>query len=250
LLLEYGLFVAKFGRRRALLLAESGKRLKLPTDVGGLTYIPFRRTKKPKAGLSEAITAIKLLADVWYSASPLDSLQTSRVEAIVDLLLSEIRTRSGIESDFGLHVFIVDRRYAPPQLVRVVRKRLSAKPPKPRFFGFGEGVVGVCWRDSDAVFVDFSAEPLASLDEDDYVAGGYEPRLGMKWDFFERSRARYKAVGAVPISSFRPGSDVEGCIAYNLGWESEADTSSLRQPAVIQMLGLCSEGVAAILGQR
>lgn len=246
LLLEYGLLVAVFGRQRALLMVEAGKNLKLPTDVAGLTYVPFRRTKKPKAGVRDAATAIKMVARGWAAESTLDVQGIERVKALLELLIAELRIRSRIESDFGLHVFLVDRRYDPPQLVRVARQRLSAKSRRERLFAFGEGIVGTSWRDEESVLVDFTSEELQAMSEAEWTTE-HQEKFGMDWTLFDQSRKRYKAVGAVPISGIRPGTGFVGCIAYNLGWESEASVSSLQQPAVVQMLGLCAEGVAAVL---
>jgi hypothetical protein len=99
------------------------------------------------------------------------------------------------------------------------------------------------------VFADFTSEPFASITEQEWLLLDERQRLGMDWELFVASRERYKAVGAVPITGFRPGSGFAGCIAYNLGLDSPTEANALRGPEVATVLGLCAEGTAVMLGQ-
>ncbi len=249
LLLEYGLFVAVFGRRRTLLLIEAVGGFKVPSDVAGLTYIPFARTAKPTKGLEAAAKTVRLHAARWSAVSELEMEQRARIEDLLKLLISEVGSRTAIEADFGLHVFVVDQRYQPPQLVRVARSRLTPKAPKRRMFARGEGIVGTCWEREYPVLADFTSEPYASITKKKWSALSNRERLGMDWDLFSESRERYKAVGAIPITGFRPGAGFSGCIAYNLGYDSATDVKALREPEVGTLLGFCAEGMAVVLGQ-
>lgn len=249
LILEYGLFVATFGRHRALLVVQDGgARVSLPSDLFGLTFVPFHRGKSARKSVSPVAATIKVLATQWNKEPLLDAAQQSRMNALLELLISELRDRSEIVADFGLHVFLVDRRYVDPQLVRVARKRLTAKSPQPRSFARGEAVVGTCWLREEEVLADFTSEPFASATADTWRLMGDDARLGMDWEEFEKSRRRFKAVGAVPITGFRAGTGFAGALSYNLGWEAKTDVESLRQPEVTRILSLCAEAIAAVLG--
>lgn len=248
LILEYGLFVATFGRRRALLVVEGGRDMKLPTDVAGLTYLPFRRTRKPAKGLRDAAVAMNVLAQSWAGEPVLDDMQHQRIDSLLELLISEFRNRSNIEADFGLHVFLIDRRYKKPRMVRVARKRITPKAPQPRSFAIGEGITGTCWEREDEVLVDFESEPYASATAEEWETLSDDVRVGMNWAQFDQSRKRFKAVGAVPITGYRAGTGFAGCLSYNLGHDSKATAEDLREPEVKGLLGLCAEGMAAVLG--
>lgn len=249
LLLEYGLFIAIFGRHRSLLLVEAEKTFKTPTDVAGLTSIPFRRTANPRKGLKRAAQIVRMQAARWSAVSDLEVEQRSRIESLLTLFMSEVRSRTSIKTDFGLHVFIVDRRYEPPQLVRVARERLTPKALRRRLFARGEGIVGTCWEREIPVLADFTAAPFASMTKKKWSALRKRERLGMDWELLVESRERYKAVGAIPITGFRPGAGFAGCIAYNLGLDSESDVVALKGADVARVLGLCAEGMAVVLGQ-
>jgi len=57
-LLEFGLFIGALGRQRAYPLATSD--VKLPTDVLGLTRLPYRvrADNNPRAAVNEAVLQI------------------------------------------------------------------------------------------------------------------------------------------------------------------------------------------------
>jgi len=245
---EFGLFVAIFGRKRALLLVEAGQDIKAPTDIAGLTGVPFSKTDPIEDGLEPAAKRLKTLAPRWRDA-PLDRELQDRIEALLRLSINDIQDRSGIASEFGLHVFLIDKRTDPPQLVRVARQRLGPKSPKPRSFANGQGVVGTSWRREESVFADLTEGPLRHATEAEWMALDERARLGMDYELLSASRGRYRAVGAVPITSFRPESGYMGCVAYNLGRGSTVDPAVLQSPAVVRVLDSCAETMAIILGR-
>src|SRR4029078_11347091 len=59
--LEFGLFVGALGRQRTYLLATGDPKLKLPTDVLGLTRLPYRERSDGniRAALNEAVLQIE-----------------------------------------------------------------------------------------------------------------------------------------------------------------------------------------------
>lgn len=60
-LLEFGLFAGVLGRQRTYLLATGDSSLKLPTDILGLTRLPYRKRTDgdPRAALNEAVVEIE-----------------------------------------------------------------------------------------------------------------------------------------------------------------------------------------------
>lgn len=249
-MLEYGLFVATFGRSRALLVVEQPghESMNLPSDLFGLTFLPFRRKKSAKRSVAPVAAAVGVLTSQWNAAELLDAAQQTRINSLLELLLGELRDRSKITADFGLHVFLVDRRFEEPQLVRVARKRMTPKAPQPRSFARGEAVVGTCWRREEEVLADFTREPLASADQDAWNLMSEDSRFGMTWSEYENSRIRFKAVGAVPITGFRAGTGFAGALSFNLGTEAAVDVDALRETEATRVLSLCAEAISAVLG--
>ncbi len=246
LLFEFGMFVAVFGRRRALLLVEDGG-MKLPTDLGGLTYLPFSRTDPLAMSLGPVATRIKTVADGWQEA-PVDLHTKDRFERLLRLSLSEIQERLGARPELGLHLFIVDERRVPSQLVRLARARTSPKSPRPwPPFDDGEGVVGTCWSTASSVLVDLTAEPFASATPATWALIDDLGRFGMSYEMLDQSRARYKSVGAVPINTIDSG--FLGCVSFNIGVGSSASAADFRTLEVERALDRCSE-MATILLDR
>ena len=248
LVFEFGLFVALFGRKRALLLVEASQDVKVPTDVGGLTYLSFSKSDPPETGLERAALKLKQITSRWQE-TPLDQDRVRHVDQLLRLVLSDIQERSGIGSGLGLHVYVPSRRIDPPSLVRIARQRSSPKSPKVRTFAYGEGVVGTCWRLEESVFADFSQGRLAMASKVEWNALSEDKRQGMDWKLLKNSRERYKAVGAVPITNFGTSPGFIGCVTYNLSPEAVADSAALQSTSVIRRLDECAEMMAIVLGR-
>jgi len=247
LVFEFGLFVAVFGRRRALLLVEGETGVKVPTDIAGLTYIPFQRTAPADEGLKSAAGEIKRLAKRWKD-SLLEKERKATVERLLRLSIDEVQDRSSIRSEFGLHVFFVDGRRDPPELVRVARQRIGPKSPRSQSFKRGEGIVGACWETENPVFADFSTGALRDADKGQWEAMNSAERFGMSWDQLQISRKRYRAVGAVPITSFRQEPGFIGCVAYNLGKNSSVNPDVLETEPVVRVFDFIAETMTIVLG--
>jgi hypothetical protein len=243
---EFGLFVAVFGRRRALLLVASREDLKVPTDIAGLTYLPFKARRRPAESLKPVVETLKSRLTTWRG-SLLDEDLQSRVDGLLKLSLDDVRETSQITSELGLHVFLVDEQLDPPQLVRVARVRSSPYSPKVRTFKLAEGIVGTCWQREEPVFASFLEDHLAKATQAQWVKLDAEARCGMDWDLLQNSRARYKAVGAVPITKVRREAPFVGCVAYNLGRGSTAHPSDLTSARVRRVLNHCAETMAIVL---
>jgi hypothetical protein len=249
LLLEFGMFVAVFGRRRALLLVESIGATKLPSDVLGLTVLPFSRTVPTEVGIAPSASRLKVLAASWRDR-PYDPQVVGRLDRVLRLSLSEIQDRSGLTSDLGIHVFLVDARVDPPQLVRVSRARSSPKSARPWGpFKEATGVVGMCWQTRASVFVDLTSPPMQSATESEWTTLEVAERYGMSFETLRISRDRYKCIGAVPITTISGGGEFLGCVSYNLGVGSTGSPSQLRTPAVDRVLDTCTEIVAIVIGR-
>lgn len=246
-ILEFGLFVALFGRRRALLLVETSRSPKAPSDIAGLQYLPFKRIGSPKKSLKPIAKGLRRRAAHWRDA-PLDDDRQRRVERILNLSMAEVARSSGISAGFGLHVFLLDHRTEPPRLTRVARERLGPRIPLPRSYDVDEGIVGTCVTREDRVFADFTQDALKVAGQAAWESLDQDSRLGMDWALLEVSRTRYKAVGALPITSFRPELGLVGCLAYNLGVDSTDKTDVLQDPDVTRALDLCAELLAVVLG--
>ncbi|GAC1361481.1 MAG: hypothetical protein NVSMB32_00510 [Actinomycetota bacterium] len=248
LLFEFGMFIAVFGRRRALLLVESVG-TKLPSDVAGLTVIAFSRTTPAAVGMAPAATTLQGLAKSWRDR-PYDPEIVERLERVLRLSLSEVQDRAGITSEFGIHVFLVDKQVAPPQLVRVARARSSPKSARNWApFEKGVGVVGLCWGNGSSVFIDLTSPGFQNATRSSWDGLDPDDRFGLDFDMLKVSRERYKAVGAVPITTIRGGGEFLGCISYNLGIGSPAEPVQLRKPAVERVLDACAEMTAIVMGR-
>jgi len=243
---EFGLFVAVFGRRRALLLVASDDDLKVPTDIAGLTYLPFRVKRRPGESLKPAVATLKSRLAAWRGTLLDEDLQF-RVDGLLKLSLDDVREASQITSELGLHVFLVDEQLDPSQLARVARVRSSPYSPKVRTFKLTEGVVGTCWQREEPVFANFTQNHLAKATQPEWVKLDAEARCGMDWDLLQSSRARYKAVGAFPIMKVRREAPFIGCVSYNLGRGSAADPHDLMSTRVRRVLAHCAETMAIIL---
>ena len=60
---ELGLFIGKIGRKRSFMLKESGVKIKLPSDLEGITWAEFKVDKTRKYDLSKARDQIKQAID-------------------------------------------------------------------------------------------------------------------------------------------------------------------------------------------
>ncbi len=249
LLLEFGIFVAVFGRRRALLMVEYASDTKLPSDVSGLTVLPFSKTDPPEDGIAPSATRLKELALSWRDL-PYDPQVVERLGRVLRLSLSEIQDRSGLTSELGIHVFLVDARVSPPELVRVGRARSSPKSARTwGAFKEGAGIVGTCWRTGNSVFVDLTSSTYQDATETSWYALDEGDRYGMDFPMLKVSRERYKAVGAIPVTTISGGGEFLGCISYNLGVGSTGEPAQLRTPAVDRVLDTSSEMVAIVIGR-
>lgn len=246
LVFEFGLFVAVFGRRRALLLVEESG-VKVPTDIAGLTFIPFQRTAPVDEGLEVAVASIQRLATRWKE-SLLDKGTKATVERLLRLSRDEVQDRSGITAEFGLHIFLVDERRDPPELIRVARERIGPKSPRAQSFKRGEGIVGTCWATNEPVFADLSTGSLRDADQAEWEALSESERYGMSWDLLQISRNRYLGVGAVPITSFRQEPGFVGCVAYNLGKRSTVQPDALEELPVVRVFDFIAETMTIVLG--
>lgn len=248
LLFEFGMFVACFGRKRALLMVESLSTTKLPSDVSGLTVIPFMKTDPPPEGLTSAADSLKTRAIAWRDRAPVEPEVVERLNRVLRLSLSDVHDRSGFASDIGLHVFLVDSRTDPAQLVRVSRARSNPKPPRTwPPFQKGSGVVGWCWETASSVFANLTAPPLSTVSAGEFSQLTDAQRMGMNFELLESSRQRYKCVGAVPITTIVSGGEFLGCVSYNLGVASQGEVEVLRANAVERVLDSCAEMVAIII---
>lgn len=247
LVFEFGLFVALWGRHRALLLAETEASLKLPTDVAGLTYLPFVKSENPDLDLAEAASSIKKLVPRWRDEL-VDPETTKRIQGLLRLAVSEVQERTGITDGFGLHVWVVDRGTEPARLRRVARERLGPKSAKPQEFARGEGVIGTCWAREDEVFLDLAEAPFSTASEIEWNALDLDQRVGMEWSLLTWSRNRFDAVGAVPITGFRQESGFAGCVSFNLGRSSGSEASTLREAKAMRVMRHLAESLAVLLG--
>ena len=246
LIFEFGLFVAVFGRRRALLLVEEREMgVTIPSDINGLTYLPFTRTDPVEDGLKVAADALRRRAAQWQEG-PLDQEQQHLVESLLGLSIPELQDRGEITSDLGLHVYLADKRADPEQLIRVARARLRPKSSKARPFLYGEGVVGTCWSRQEVVFADFSQGPLHDADRKIWDALPADEKLGMDWELLEASRKRYSGIAAVPVTSFRDETGFVGCVACNVGKSSPSGV--LEEEAVERVLYFVAETMRVVLG--
>ena len=244
-ILEFGLFVARLGRKRTLLLVES-QDVKLPSDVAGLTVLGFRRADRPSASLRAAATRIKDLARAW-PAEPPGSDAVARLQRVLEISLGEVQVRTQIESDLGLHVFVVDWRSEPPELIRLARARSDPKASTAlRPFRRGTGIVGWCWLMSDAVFVDLTSDLYATATPESWTTVTSADRAGMPFSLLERSRQRYKCVGAIPMPR-GPGEEFVGCLSYNLGVDSAAAPDVLDTPEIRRILNRGAELLGLVL---
>jgi len=249
LLFEFGMFVACFGRRRALLMVDSLPTTKLPSDVSGLTVIPFTKTTPPPDGLGTAAESLKSRATVWRDRLPVEPEVVEQLDRVLRLSLSEVHDRTGFASDIGLHIFLVHDRTDPPQLVRVSRARSNPKSPRPwPPFLRGSGLVGRCWETGNSQFVDLTIPPLSNVSAGEFRRLPNAQRFGMDFEMLEASRQRYKCVGAVPITTtITSGSAFLGSVSFNLGVGSPAGADILRTNAFDRVLNSCAEMAAIVI---
>lgn len=247
LLLEFGLFVAIFGRRKAILALEGLGSTKLPSDLFGLTCVGFERTTPMADGLRGAATEIKRVAESF----PLDVIDAElafRLEGILRTFLADLQEAMGSAAPLGFHLWLVDQRTSPPVLVRIARSRTSPKAPLGKHFVKGEGIVGECWRSAAAVSVDFSEKPYRSIMEAEWREFGQSARRGMSFELLQTSRERYRLAGATPvISALSSGNRFLGCLSYNVGPNVDAASPAPNALAVEKVLDRVVEVVRIVL---
>jgi hypothetical protein len=247
LLLEFGLFVATFGRRKAILALEGLGSTKMPTDLFGLTCVGFKRTSPVADGLQSTATEIKRVAQS-FSLDVIDPDVARGLEDILRAFLADLQEAMGSAVPLGFHVWVVDERSSPPLLVRVARSRTSPKAQLAKEFQQGEGLVGECWRTATAVRVDFSEEPYKSIKEAEWKDFGPSVRRGMSHELLETSRERYRLTGATPVmSSITTGTRFLGCLSYNVGPNVDAAAPSPNYQAVEKVLDRAVEVVRIVL---
>lgn len=55
---ELGLFIGAIGRERTYIVADQSEKLNLPSDLGGLTWLPYHRRDNPRSAVNEAAIGI------------------------------------------------------------------------------------------------------------------------------------------------------------------------------------------------
>lgn len=247
LLLEFGMFVAMFGRRRALLAIEGLGETKVASDLFGLTCIGFSRTEQVDEGIASAVVQIKRVVN-GFALGTVDSQVALRLEQVLRAFIGDLQQALGSPTQIGFHVWVVDERLEPPKLVRVARSRTSPKAPLGKEFAEGEGVTGECWRTAAAVYVDFNEEPYRSVAEGSWAEFGAGVRKGMSFDLLGSSRERYRAIGATPvISELATGNRVLGCLSYNVGPNVDALTLNADLHEIEKVLDRVAEVVRIVL---
>ena len=247
LLFEFGLFVAMFGRRRALMLVEGLGSTKLPSDMLGLTCIGFKKSKDATTAISSAADKTKLAVSK-FADEVVDRVVADRLEELMRVFIGDLQAAIGVTSDLGLHTWIVDERASPPKLVRVARGRNSPKAALSRQFARGKGLVGHCWSTNMAVFVDLDEEPYASATEAEWKSYGTQVARGMSYSLLVESRSRYRLVGAVPlVSELATGLRFLGCVSYNVGRAVSVEGVTDRVPEVQHVLERAAEVVRIVL---
>ncbi len=217
LLFEFGLFVAVFGRRSAILAVEGLGRTKLPSDLFGLTCVGFEKTDPLEVGLTEAVRELRSVLS-QLSTDTVDPEAAQRLDELLQTFIGDVQNAVGGSSRLGFHLWLVDQRQAPPRLVRVARSRIQPKAQLHQEYAEGVGIIGECWRTRAAIHVDLSNEPYASASANEWEAVASVSRQGMDFQLLELSRKRYRLIGAAPIiSSIRTGSQFLGCLSYNVG---------------------------------
>lgn len=247
LLLEFGLFVATFGRRKAILALEGLGSTKMPSDLLGLTCVGFEKTSPPDEGIQAAAIEIRRAAE-GFSLDVIDPDVARGLEDILRAFLADLQDAMGTTAALGFHVWVVDERISPAALVRVARTRTSPKAQLDKQFFQGEGIVGECWRTASAVRVDFAEEPYKSIKKTEWEEYGPGVRRGMSYELLETSRERYRVTGATPVmSSISTGTRFLGCLSYNVGTNVRTTAASPDYQAVEKVLDRAVEVVRIVL---
>lgn len=247
LLFEFGMFLAVFGRERALLVVEGLGETKLPSDLGGLTVIPLEKTVPIASGVGPVAITIREVAKGWRNSLISPEL-AGRLDHVLRINLQDIQAVSSVAAELGLHLFLVDKRSSPETLERVARARSNPKSARTWSpFKKGNGVVGTCWERGESVWVDLTTPKYASATESKWKRIKSEDRFGMSFDMLKTSRSRYKSVVSVPITVGH-GREFIGCVSMNLGLSSPWPPAALRSEAVDRVLDRCTEIIAIVLG--
>jgi len=245
LLIEFGLFVALFGRRRALLAMQSDGGTKVPSDLYGLTFLRFEGTET-----ASIAAAAEQAADIFIGLpdSPVDETVARDLDGILGVYLYDLATALGRAESVGVHVWLVDERATPPRLVRVARSRTTPKAHKDARFSEGEGIVGECWRIGSSLFVDFTERPYSDAESAAWEEFGPSVRRGMSFGQLAESRRRFRLIGAAPIVSRNTsGSRFLGCISYNVGHGVLEAKDPVNMPELEKILDRAVEVVRVIL---
>lgn len=250
LLFEFGMFVAIFGRRRAILALEGLGQVKTPSDLFGLTCVGFTKTAQLGDGLSDAIIEIRRVVG-GYSLGAVDSEVAQSIEEVLRTFLGDLQSALSNHPNVGFHAWVVDEKLSPPLLVRIARSRTSPKAQLGVVFAEGEGLVGECWRTASPVYVDFSEEPYRSSTEETWNSFGAGVRKGMSFELLRASRERYRVVGVSPlISTLSTGTRFLGCISYNVGPNADAFAVTPDVVAVDSVLDRVAEVIRIVLERR
>ncbi len=137
--------------------------------------------------------------------------------------------------DVGIHLFVVKnrfpKRFRDPVLERKLRVRLSSVPVSSDVtWTRGKGVVGACWQQQRDHVVDLDGLHSAHYDIDaeawDRLPASVT--LGLTFQDFERTRAKYGMVVATPMT--RPLGGVVGVVAVDgpCGRSSALDTGPVK----------------------
>ena len=247
LLLEFGIFVAVFGRRKAILAMEGLGSSKMPSDLFGLTCVGFDRSKPAAGGVAAAALQIQRVVGT-FAVEVLEQHISDSLQQVLRTFIGDLQEALGSPPQIGFHVWVVDERLDPPRLIRVARSRTTPKAMLGTEFAFGEGITGECWRTASSVYVDFSEEPYRSIKEGDWDEFGLGVRKGMSYGLLDKSRSRYRAVGAAPlISDISSGSRFLGCLSYNIGQNVPGLDKETRFLDVEKVLDRACEVVRIIL---
>lgn len=250
LLFEFGMFVAIFGRRRAILALEGLGQVKMPSDLFGLTCVGFTKTAPAADGLSGAVTEIRRVVG-GYSLGAVDPDVAQSIEEILRTFLGDLQGALSNHPNVGFHAWVIDERSSPPLLVRVARSRTSPKAQLGVAFAEGEGLVGECWHTASPIYVDFSEEPYRSATEATWSEYGAGVRKGMSFELLRASRERYRVIGVSPlISTLSSGTRFLGCISYNVGPNADAFAVTPDVVAVERVLDRVAEVIRIVLERR
>jgi predicted nucleotide-binding protein len=247
LLFEFGMFVAIFGRRKAILALEGLGQVAVPSDLFGLTCVGFTRSEPLTTGLTAAITEIRRVV-AEYSLDAIEPEVAQRIEEVLRTFIGDLQRALSNHPNVGFHAWIIDAKLSPPRLVRIARSRTSPKAQLAIGFSKGDGLVGECWRTGSPIYVDFSEEPYRSASREIWEDYGPGVRKGMSFELLRASRERYRFIGVAPIiSTLSTGTRFLGCVSYNVGPNAGAFAVNPDLAAVEGVLDRVAEVIRIVL---